>query len=400
MFANRYWLPVASCLLLVGWGANQFASMLVFYQQTHGFSELAVTSMLGIYVAGLVPALLLGGRLSDRLGRKPATIAALVMTVVGSVALITGVFSAVMIFVGRFIAGLATGVAMAAGSSWVKELSHAPWDPSAGLGSGARRASLFTTAGFWLGPVVGGLIANWAPAPDVAPYLFHIALCLPLFLVLAKVPEIPRADATPAGDGASDKRFAFAGGRKRFRYVVAPGAPWVFGSGTIGFAVVPSLMLGLGDQALLYSTAAVALTLGAGVAVQSLARRLDDTGSAKASLTAIATSVVGLLVALTAALGQWPILGLLASTLLGGAYGLMLVAGLSETQRLSSTAALGGNTGRFYTLAYAGFLAPTLLAFLALWFPPIALLVAVIVLALASLLTIAVNSRRHLPAAG
>lgn len=398
MFANRYWLPVASCLLLVGWGANQFASMLVFYQQTHGFSELAVTSMLGIYVAGLIPALLFGGRLSDRLGRKPATIAALIMTVLGSLALIGGVLSPAMIFVGRFIAGLATGVAMAAASSWVKELSQSPWDPSAGPSTGARRASLFTTAGFWLGPVVAGLIANWAPAPDVAPYLFHILLCLPLFVVLLKVPEAVTTKTPGAGAHHADQRYAFTGGSQRFRFVVAPGAPWVFGSGTIGFAVVPSLMLGLGESALLYSTAAVALTLGAGVAVQSVARRLDDAHSAKATLTAITTTVIGLLVALIAALGQWPMLGLVASTLLGGAYGLMLVAGLSETQRLSSPAALGGNTGKFYTLAYAGFLAPTVLALLALWFPPITLLVGVIVLALASMLTIAANSRRFLPA--
>ncbi len=50
---------------MVGWGANQFVSLLVYYRQHHGFSEVLVTSMLGIYVAGLVPALLLGGRYSD-----------------------------------------------------------------------------------------------------------------------------------------------------------------------------------------------------------------------------------------------------------------------------------------------------------------------------------------------
>lgn len=397
MFSTRYWLPVASCLLLVGWGANQFASMLVLYQQRHGFSEIAVTSMLGIYVAGLVPALLLGGRLSDRLGRKPATMTALAMTLLGSAALILGILSPVMIFAGRFIAGVATGVAMAAGTSWVKELSQPPWDQHAALNAGARRASLFTTAGFWLGPVVAGLIANWAPAPDVVPYLFHIILCLPLFIVLSKIPEVQVSSVVSAARVGHTQRYAFPGGQNRFRYVVAPGAPWVFASGTIGFAVMPSLLVNLGDQALLYSTASVALTLGAGVAVQSLARRLDDERSAKATLTAISTSVTGLLVALIAALGQWPFLGLVASTLLGSGYGLMLVAGLSETQRLSSPHTLGGNTGKFYTLAYAGFLAPTVLAFLALWFPPLILLVCVLILAVASLFVIALNSRRFLP---
>ncbi|MFC0581586.1 MFS transporter [Micrococcoides hystricis] len=394
---TAHWFPVASALLLVGWGANQFASLLAFYQQQHGFSQLAVTSMLGIYVAGLIPALLLGGRLSDALGRKPATFAALAMTVVASGAMVFGPWAPTMLFVGRFLAGIATGVAMAAGSSWVKELSQPPWDERAGHNSGARRASLFTTAGFWLGPVVSGLLANYAPAPEILPYLFHIVLCLPLMLLLAKVPDVV-ASAPAATTPNIASHYAYPDGGRRFWRVVAPGAPWVFGSGTLGFAVVPALLTGLGDHVLLYSTAAVALTLGAGVAVQALARRVDSERSAAATLTAISTTVVGLLIALMTALTQFAWLGLLASTLLGAGYGLILVAGLSETQRLSSSRALGRNSGQFYVLAYAGFLAPTIWAFAAQWFEPLQLLLAVLGLGVVSLLTIAVNSQKFLPA--
>ena len=394
---SRYWLPVSISLLLVGWGANQFASMLAFYQQAHGFSQITVTSMLGIYVAGLIPALLMGGRFSDRMGRKGATIAALGITLVASVAMIFGVYSAFMIFLGRFMAGVATGIAMAAGTSWVKELSQAPWDPTASANSGARRASLFTTAGFWLGPIASGLIANYAPAPEVLPYVVHIVLCVPLFFTLFKLPDL-RAEATPAASAEGPvERYAFAGGQQRFRRVVAPGAPWVFGAGTIGFAVVPSL-LDLGEHALIYSTAAVALTLGFGVAVQSLARKLDTPLSARATLVAISISLVGLILMLVSAIFQLLWLGLIASSFLGAGYGLMLVAGLSETQRLSSPSSLGANTGKFYTLAYAGYLAPTVLAFLGLWFAPLTLVVVVLLLAVLSMVQIGINSRRFLPA--
>lgn len=393
---TRFWLPVALGLMLVGWGANQFASMLAFYQESYGFSQIEVTSMLGIYVAGLIPALLLGGRISDRFGRKGTTVAALLITVIASVAMIGGIYSPILIYLGRFLAGVATGAAMAAATAWVKELSQGVWDPHATPGAGARRASLFTTAGFWLGPVASGLIANFAPWPEILPYAVHILLCLPIFALLAKAPGEQPKTPSQAQDSSVIPPYIHAGAQQRFRRVVAPGAPWVFGAGTLGFAVVPSLFANLGQLALIYSTIAVALTLGCGVAVQPLARRLDSLHSARATLLALSMTLLGLVVALGAGFGQWAWFGLLACCLLGAGYGLMLVAGLLETQRLASPEQLGAATGKFYTLAYAGYLAPTILAFLALWVPLLTLLLAVSLIAVLCMVLIAINTKHGL----
>ena len=144
---HRLWLPAALSLTLVGWGANQFASLLAMYRQEYGFSELAVTAMLGIYVAGLVPALLLGGPFSDAAGRKRVALGAIALSVVASAAMLFGTLSPVPLFAGRLLAGIATGMAMAATTSWIKELSQAPWEEHAQIGAGARRASLFSAGG-------------------------------------------------------------------------------------------------------------------------------------------------------------------------------------------------------------------------------------------------------------
>lgn len=395
----RQWLPPALCLLLVGWGANQFASMLAFYRQEHGFSDVAVTSMLGIYVAGLLPALLLGGQLSDSLGRRRSTLVAVGLSVLASVAMMLGIAHPVPLFAGRLVAGIATGLAMAATTSWVKELSQAPWDARATPGAGARRASLLTAAGFWLGPVVSGLLANWAPAPELLPYAVHGLLCLPLLAIVGRLPEtlVRDTEALSRSTRVEALEPLSREAALRFRTVVAPGAPWVFGAGTIGFAVLPGLFAELGEHRLLYSTAAVAITLGSGVAVQPLARRLDDPRSARAMLTAAGIVLAGLLLAIASALVQHPILGLVSSAVLGAGYGLMLVAGLLETQRLAPPGRLGALTGRYYTLAYLGYLAPTVMAFLALRFDQLALLVATAALCLLSIGVIAANSRRRLP---
>ncbi|GER22921.1 MFS transporter [Zafaria cholistanensis] len=393
---RRLWLPAGLSLTLVGWGANQFASLLAMYRQEYGFSELAVTGMLGIYVAGLVPALLLGGPFSDAAGRKPVALGGIALSVVASAAMLFGTLSPVPLFAGRLLAGIATGMAMAATTSWIKELSQAPWEGHAQIGAGARRASLFSAGGFWLGPVAAGLLANWAPAPATLPYLLHMALCVPMGLVALRLPET-RARGERLGLRA--RLISSSGGHPRFRRVVAPAAPWAFASGTIGFALVPALLTNLGEARLLYTTAAAALTLGAGVLIQPLARRLDDPGSARAVLTALATTAAGLVLALLTGLVLDPRLGLLASLVLGAGYGLMLVSGLLETQRLAPPAELGALTGYYYTLTYLGFLAPTVVALFAQWFPMLSLVGAALLLCLASGAGVARNSRRHLPGA-
>src|SRR5699024_12266472 len=89
--------------------------------------------------------------------------------------------------------------------------------------------------------------------------------------------------------------------------------------------------------------------------------------AARASLCALGLTLAGLGAGITAGAAQLPWLGLASSALLGAGYGLMLVAGMLETQRTTAPQHLGAAMGRFYALAYAGYLAPTILAVFALW---------------------------------
>lgn len=393
--ATKQWLPAALCLMMVGWGANQFVSLLVIYRNAHGYSEVMVTSMLGIYVAGLVPALLMGGRHSDRAGRKRVTIFAVALSMAASVAMMGSVFGAAPLFIGRLLAGTATGLAMAAATSWVKELSQAPWDTTSVAGSGARRASLLTSGGFWLGPVIGGLLAASAPAPEILPYAVHIVLCVPLLVVVARLPEtrprqLPRV---PSKEVTTDS----AAGRRRFWLVVAPAAPWVFAAGTIGFAVIPAVIPGLGDARLGYATLAVAITLGCSVLIQPLARRLDSVLSARSLITGVGVALFGLCLLLVAIVFPNPALGLIAAAVLGSGNGLLMVGGLLEIQRSARAHELGALTGYFYTLAYVGFLAPTVAAFVGQWVDALWIIAGITGLCFVSLCVVVLNSRKYLP---
>lgn len=397
--SRRYWLPVSLTLLISGWGSNQFASMMSFYRDTYGFTQLSVTSMLGIYVLGLLPALFLGGAVSDRMGRKRATQIAVLITSLGSLVMIVGAWAASMIFLGRLLAGVATGVAMAAATSWVKELSQSPWDPSASDGAGARRASLMIAVGFFLGPVASGIIANFLPAPESLPYLVHIALCLLVFIALIKTPETRPTrlkERTSRLSPDTTSRWSYVGAQKRFFRIVGFGAPWAFISGTVSFAVIPEMLTSVPGGLLMYTTVSIALTLGFGVVIQPLAAYIDRANTARASIVGMSLTLTGLTVGVLTITLQLPWLGFLSNCLLGSGYGVMMSAGLLETQRISSATHIGAVTAKFYTLAYAGYLAPTVIAFLALSFDELAILTGLVTLSVISMVVIMTNSHRHI----
>ncbi len=79
--------------------------------------------------------------------------------------------------------------------------------------------------------------------------------------------------------------------------------------------------------------------------------------------------------------------------MLGTAYGLLLVAGLVEVQRMAEPAQLGGLTAVYYALTYVGFVLPVVLAAFAgsVGYP--VLLVGVALLALLSLAVVVWNGR-------
>jgi hypothetical protein len=111
-------------------------------------------------------------------------------------------------------------------------------------------------------------------------------------------------------------------------------------------------------------TAAItALVALAGVLIQPVARRLEArAGGVNAGTVGLGVVCAGLVLSAGAAqAGQiWMLVP--CGLVLGAAYGLILVAGLLEVQRLAQEGGLAGLTAAFYVLTYLGFAAPYLLA--------------------------------------
>ena len=285
---------------------------------------------------------------------------------------------------------MASGAAFAAGSAWVRELSGPRFDPTTPPGTGARSAAMALSAGFGLGPLVAGLVAQWSPAPLVLAYVPHVVLVAVVLVPLWRAPETVDPSARDRSPWSAMRVRSVRA--RRFRALVAPMAPWVFAAPTVSFAVLPGLLgAAAGGYGVALSAVVAGLTLGTGVAVQPWARRLAATDTRIATTAGLTALLLGLLVGVVLALRPAPWLLLPTSLLLGAGYGMCLVAGLLETQRVAAPAELGGLTAVFYALTYVGFAAPVVLAALARWAPHPALLGGLAALCLLTLL----NSRRR-----
>lgn len=363
------WVRIALLLFCVGWGANHFVALLLVYKATLALDVAAPAALLGMYALGLVPGLLLSGPLSDRYGRRALVFPATVVTLLASALLGAGGGSFEALLVGRLLYGVGAGAAMNPGAVWLLELSA-----GAAPGAGARRATLALSAGFGFGPLLSGLLAQYAPHPTVLPYGVHLVTTAFVFVLALRAPAPPRAATRP---GPLLRIGLDSTNRRPFIQGVVWMAPFVFAFPAIAFATLPSLSGGKLQPS--YVGALAGLTLAVGMLAQPFTRRIAPTAAARAGLIVGAAGIV-----LGAGAVAWhatPLL-LAAAALLGGAYGACMTSGLRIVETLSRPETRAGLAGLYYVLTYVGFGTPLGLALAVRKMTPTATLLAVAALAL------------------
>jgi hypothetical protein len=354
------WVKIAVAMFAVGWGANQFSPMLIVYRHELGLGAGAVAGLFLVYALTLIPGLLIGGPASDRFGRRPVVLPFVALSPLATLLLVLGPRSLALITAGRALAGLCSGVVFGSATAWIQELSHGTLSNgtlSNGTGQSARRAALALTAGFGLGPVVAALLAQWAPEPEVLPYLPHLVIGVAAALTAWSVPEGPgartSAQARPPG------RWPPAAMRTwRFWLAVALASPIVFGSVSLAIVVLPEDVTSAGTLSAGFAGLMTALAFAAGVGVQSAARRLAN--PLAGDVAGLCCAAAGAGVGVAAVAGASRVLAGVAAVLLGLAYGLCLVSGLRQAEQMAGPGERGAVVACFYALAYLGFAAPYL----------------------------------------
>lgn len=392
----RQWLLVFGALFVCSWSGNQFSPMLLLYKDVEHYSSAMVTLFLGVYVAGLALALVIAGAVSDHVGRRKPMFAAVCFALAASALLALGELGSAPILAGRLLAGMAVGTAMAVGTSWLKELSQAPYDARADIGSGARRTSFAFTLGSALGALVAGCIAQWGPWPETLPYVIHVAVTLP-FLYLVRLPP-ETVSSTSAKHSFWARMKVPSATHRRFLRVVLVCGPWLFAACGLSYGYLPVLLAdSAGGLGLAYATALSVVALVSGALIQPVAKRIDSVSSARGTVVSLAILIVGLLVMMAAVSTGHLALGVLASVVFGAGFGIGLVSGLLEVQRIAPAEDLAKLTGVFYAVAYLGFAVPTVLAALTPPFTTMALLTVLVGLLVVSTGVVLSGYRAHLP---
>jgi MFS family permease len=132
----------------------------------------------------------------------------------------------------------------------------------------------------------------------------------------------------------------------------------VFGSAALAMVVLPALVTTVHSASVAFAGITTAVTAGMGVLAQPLARSLEDRRRLGAAAAGLAIAVGALLLGLVATIAQSQPLVILAAVPFGMAYGMCLVAGLRETERLAPANERGASIAVFLAITYIGFGAP------------------------------------------
>lgn len=157
------------------------------YQAQWGFSPITTAIIFGIYAVVLLAALLIAGRLSDHIGRRPVLVTAALVQVV-AMAVFSQADGVAGLVLARIIQGIATGGAVAAIGAGMMDLNAA---------RGTLANSVAPALGTATGAIVGGVLVHFLPAPTHLVYWVLALVYLAQALGIAFMPETnqPRAGA-------------------------------------------------------------------------------------------------------------------------------------------------------------------------------------------------------------
>ncbi|HEU0193327.1 MAG TPA: MFS transporter [Gaiellales bacterium] len=340
--SGRPFLIVGGGWLILMAGANVATPLYAVYAQRFAFSSLELTTIFATYAAVLVPALIIFGRLSDRLGRRPVIGTGLAVAALALI-LFAAAGSPAWLYGARALQGLAVGMISGAATAALVEL-----EPGGDPRRAAMYAGLAQAGGSALGPLAAGILAQWAPQPLRVPFLALLAATIAAGALTLRVPEAesfqPRPwrlqlPAVPAGILRPFARVSLT-------------AAIVWAVLALYLSVIPSYasdLLNTGDLALLAAIAALAP--GTSAVVQILLRRrpTDLRRAQCAGLTVLAVSLVVLIAASPAHSVALLFAGSLAA---GAGHGAAFLNAQEELNRVAPGDRRGEVTAAFIACIY------------------------------------------------
>lgn len=328
-------------------GATLPTPMYGLYQRQLGFSPTVQTVVFAVYALGVLAALLIAGRWSDQLGRRPLLVAGVGFSLASSVVfLLAG--PVWVLLVGRLLSGVSAGIFAGAATAAVIEAAPPGW-----RGRGAAVATVANMGGLGLGPLLAGLAVEYLPAPLHLSYAVHaVAIALCGLLVLGAPETVRRAERPSLRPQTVEVPAAV-----RAVFTLAATAGFA-GFAVLGLftAISPRIVAELvGNPNHAVAGLMSFLLLGASVLAQVVVRRADTDRTLDAGCALLAVGV--LLVAVSVARGSMTEL-VVGALVAGAGQGMTFSKGLAAVNARVEAHRRAGTTSSYFVVVYVAISLP------------------------------------------
>lgn len=327
----------------------------VVYQDEWGFSATILTLVFAVYVFGLLATLLVLGRLSDHVGRRPMIAVSISLEALAMAIFIVAGGVAVLALA-RVVQGVATGIAMTAMGATLVDL-----DPPESPGLAGMVSGLAPIGGLAVGALLAGALVEYGPLPTHLIYILILTGLLAAGFVALRMPE---SGLRRPGALASLRPKLGVPARVRaemLALVPITVASWALGglylslgpSVTAQVFEMPNHVIGGLVVSLLCGTGAVTIFFLRG---WSFPRALNLASGFLAA---------GMAVTLAGLLAESPVLAAFGTLVAGVGFGASARGGFGTLAALARPEERGGLFAVFYVVSYLAFSIPALAAGLA-----------------------------------
>jgi MFS family permease len=322
------------------------------YRAEDGFSNGDISLTVVAYSAATLITLLVFGRLSHHVGRRPVAIASLLLLVAGSLVLLD-VHQIAILITGRVLMGLGAGLASSSLTSYIVDAA-----PARPAWLAAVASSQTVMLGLALGAVASGALIQFAPWPRDLIFVVLIAL---LLISVALIAASPETVARNSGTWKSLRPQVFVPNPVRSLLVVAAAvlvATWAIGAFYQAF--VPALVEGqLHTKNSLILGSAFAAYMAPSAIGAPLSGRFTPATGQRVGMIGFLLGLIGIITAVSI---DGLALFIVATVVAGASQGIAISAATRGLLHGSTLAHRAPIFSVIYLLSYSGATIPALVA--------------------------------------
>ncbi|PPF25190.1 MFS transporter [Rathayibacter sp. AY1F7] len=326
------------------------------YQQLDGFPPFVITVVFAAYAVGVIVSLYLAGHVSDWLGRRRVLLIAVLVSAVSAV-LFSLTTEVPGLIVARFVNGVSIGMLTATATAHLGEL-RARARPDENTIVAASISGAVNLGGLSLGPLLGGVFAEFLPDPLLLPHQVFLVALLVAGLALLLVPET--VDVPETAPAYRPQRLSVPADTRRAFLLAAFGAFSAFSVLGLFTSLAPTFLVQTFQVRDHLLAGATSFAVFASAALGQLL--LVKVGTRLQLSIAVAGCAVGLAAVAAGAIAPQLGVFLAGAVVSGFGVGLLFKGSIGTAVALADPARRGETLAVVFLVAYTGLAVPALAA--------------------------------------